>query len=85
MEEEADPMECFDVDVFESKFIRWGELPPHIKITVLQNLPYPTLRNFMFLSKESYALASTVVTDAYGVYLLDMNFLAGLRDDVRRC
>ncbi|VDM85846.1 unnamed protein product, partial [Strongylus vulgaris] len=74
MDEDVDFILKFDEDVFESKFTYWNKLPARLKIEILRNLPYPTLRNFMFLSKECMALASNVKTHAYGVYLQNKPF-----------
>ncbi|CAJ0594384.1 unnamed protein product [Cylicocyclus nassatus] len=75
MEEDANFALNFDSDVFESSFIYWSNLPAHLKVQILRNLPYPTLRSFMFLSKECMTLTSSVKTQAYGVYLQNDPFL----------
>ncbi|RCN51372.1 F-box domain protein [Ancylostoma caninum] len=80
MEDGGDYVMDFEPDVFENKFIHWSKLPSHVKIQVLRNLPYPTLRNFMFLSKECWALASMFKTEAYAVYLDEMAFISELQD-----
>ncbi|KAL6729827.1 hypothetical protein Aduo_000846 [Ancylostoma duodenale] len=80
MEDEGDYVMDFEPDVFENKFIHWSKLPSHLKIQVLRNLPYPTLRNFMFLSKECWGLASMFKTKAYAVYLDEMAFLSEFQD-----
>ncbi|VDN23555.1 unnamed protein product [Cylicostephanus goldi] len=58
------------VDVCEDTFIYWIDLPYHLKIEVLRNLPFPTLWNFMFLSKECMALSSKLKPEVNGVFLL---------------
>lgn len=80
MEDDGDHLMDFEPDVFESKFLYWRELPSHLKIQVLRNLPYPTLRNFMFLSKECWNLTASFKTEAYAVYLDEMAFLSELQD-----
>ncbi|KHJ92853.1 F-box domain protein [Oesophagostomum dentatum] len=71
MEEDVNFPLNFDIDVFEEKFTRWNELPVEVKIQILQYLPFHTLRNFMFLSKDCLAVASNVKISVYGVYFQD--------------
>ncbi|EYC26101.1 hypothetical protein Y032_0011g1560 [Ancylostoma ceylanicum] len=62
----------FDVqfEPFDScAFHCWSDLPNVLKIKILQYLPYPTIRQFMFLSKECYMLASNTRTQAEIVQL----------------
>ncbi|KHJ76823.1 hypothetical protein OESDEN_23557 [Oesophagostomum dentatum] len=77
MEDQASSMEICQADVFE----RWNDLPRHLKVHVLQNLPYPTLRNFMFLGKECFQLASEIETEAFAVFLQDIAYLKDEDDE----
>ncbi|EYC28806.1 hypothetical protein Y032_0007g3442 [Ancylostoma ceylanicum] len=80
MEDGGYHMMDFELDIFDSKFTYWSELPSHLKIQILRYLPYPTLRNFMFLSKECWALATNFKAEAYAVYLDEMAFISELQD-----
>ncbi|CAJ0603884.1 unnamed protein product [Cylicocyclus nassatus] len=55
----------FDVvyDLFDdilAEFHRWGDLPVDVKLYVLKYLTVPTLRGFMFRSKECYDLVRKI-------------------------
>ncbi|KAL6729825.1 hypothetical protein Aduo_000844 [Ancylostoma duodenale] len=76
MEDELYHVMAFKPAFFENKFIHWSELPPHLKLQVLRNLPYPTLRNFMFLSKKCWTLSSMFKTEAACIFLDEMAFLS---------
>ncbi|KAL6729760.1 hypothetical protein Aduo_000787 [Ancylostoma duodenale] len=55
MPENGDLLFDFNFEPFDScEFHSWSELPYVLKIKILQYLPYPTIRRFMFLSKECY-------------------------------
>ncbi|RCN51374.1 F-box domain protein [Ancylostoma caninum] len=79
MEDEGDHVMAFRPVVFENKFIHWSKLPSHLKVQVLRNLPYPTLRNFMFLSKECWTLASMFKAEAASVFLDERAFLSKIQ------
>ncbi|EYC28797.1 hypothetical protein Y032_0007g3434 [Ancylostoma ceylanicum] len=69
MDNGEDFLLLFRPEAFESEFSCWSELPIQMKITILEYLPYPTLRNFMFLSRECLALASKLKTEACSLML----------------
>ncbi|KAL6729821.1 hypothetical protein Aduo_000840 [Ancylostoma duodenale] len=79
MENEEDLMLLFRPDAYESQFGYWSELPLQLKITILEYLPYPTLRSFMFLSKECLTLASKLKTEACALMLQHSSFQAVLK------
>ncbi|KHJ97931.1 F-box domain protein [Oesophagostomum dentatum] len=62
----------FDIfdDVQVVEFHYWNALPALIKIKILKYAPFPTLRNFMLLSKESYELVRRIRIPT-NVYLLE--------------
>ncbi|CAJ0593375.1 unnamed protein product [Cylicocyclus nassatus] len=63
-----------DVDVFEDHFAYWNKLPTELKVKVVRNLPYPTLRNFMFLSKDCMEVSSPLKTPVFAVFLLHWGY-----------
>ncbi|CAJ0593376.1 unnamed protein product [Cylicocyclus nassatus] len=68
-----------DADVFEDRFTCWNRLPMELKVKVVRNLPYPTLRNFMFLSRECMELTSLLKASVHAIYLLDEEY--GLQEE----
>ncbi|EYC26104.1 hypothetical protein Y032_0011g1562 [Ancylostoma ceylanicum] len=67
----------FDVtfEPFDScEFHGWSDLPCVLKIKILQYLPYPTIRHFMLLSKESYILASKAKIQAESVRFREQSY-----------
>ncbi|RCN51393.1 F-box domain protein [Ancylostoma caninum] len=64
----------FDIRTFdEFEFHHWTELPVDVKIKILEYIPFPTLRNFMFLSKESYSLVTRLRTLVFNINFSDMD------------
>ncbi|RCN28673.1 F-box domain protein, partial [Ancylostoma caninum] len=75
MPENGDLLFDFNFEPFDSyEFHRWSELPYVLKIKILQYLPYPTIRRFMFLSKECYLLASNAKMQAKVVRLHEQSY-----------
>ncbi|CAJ0598807.1 unnamed protein product [Cylicocyclus nassatus] len=72
-----------DVDVLEKRFTCWNSLPMELKVKVVRNLPYPTLRNFMFLSKECMEIALLLKASVHAVFLLDAEYGMDDEDGVR--
>ncbi|VDK72845.1 unnamed protein product [Cylicostephanus goldi] len=64
-----------DVDWFEDHFTYWNRLPMELKLKVVRNLPYPTLRNFMFLSKECMKVSSLLRASVYEVALVEEPYM----------
>lgn len=53
MNEDTGLLLDFDLRIFEEfEFHRWTELPIEVKIKILEYIPFPTLRNFMFWAKN---------------------------------
>ncbi|EYC17647.1 hypothetical protein Y032_0030g2192 [Ancylostoma ceylanicum] len=59
----------FHITPDEHEFHRWSELPLDIKTMILEYIPFPTLRNFMFLSKECFSLVTKMNTLIFYVHL----------------
>ncbi|CAJ0603587.1 unnamed protein product [Cylicocyclus nassatus] len=71
----------FDVvfDVFDDfEFHQWSDLPVEIKLHILKYLTFPTLRYFMFLSKECYDLVCKV-KPTIDLYLGDVAYLTSTK------
>ncbi|EYC02996.1 hypothetical protein Y032_0096g2887 [Ancylostoma ceylanicum] len=74
MKKDAGLLFDFDIRVFdESEFHHWPKLPTDLKIKILEYIPFPTLRNFMFLSKDSYSLVTRLKTLVFNVSLSDID------------
>ncbi|EYC17664.1 hypothetical protein Y032_0030g2201 [Ancylostoma ceylanicum] len=61
----------------ESRIQRWIELPVDVKIKILQYIPFPTLRNLMFLSKESHLLVTRTNIPIVCVRVSDIDSCVG--------
>ncbi|KHJ92450.1 F-box domain protein [Oesophagostomum dentatum] len=59
---------------YNSTFHQWNDLPNDIKILILQRLPFTTLRHFLFLSRESYLLATSFKSNAVCVRLTESDY-----------
>lgn len=53
----------------------WNKLPLELKFEVLQYLSLPTLRRFMFLSKDCLHVVSSMKIDAMSIHLDDNTFI----------
>ncbi|RCN53117.1 F-box domain protein [Ancylostoma caninum] len=69
MEDSTDLLFDFTLTLDEFEFHRWNELPFDLRIKILEYIPFPTLRNFMFLSKESFLLVTRMNTPMFYVNL----------------
>ncbi|EYC17660.1 hypothetical protein Y032_0030g2198 [Ancylostoma ceylanicum] len=69
MEEVPGMLIDFHITSDEHEFHRWSELPLDIKTMILEYIPFPTLRNFMFLSKECFSLVTRMNTLIFYVHL----------------
>ncbi|EYC17656.1 hypothetical protein Y032_0030g2197 [Ancylostoma ceylanicum] len=69
MEEVSGLLFDFDITFEEFEFHRWSELPVDVKMKILEYIPFPTLRNFMFLSKESFLLVTGMNNLIFYVHL----------------
>ncbi|KHJ93912.1 F-box domain protein [Oesophagostomum dentatum] len=83
MDENPNSLFGHALDVSEGSFGRWSELPTHLKIEVLRNVPFPTLRSFMFVSKECLALVLLMKPEPTGCYV--GSAVIEIRYYTRRC
>ncbi|KAL6737512.1 hypothetical protein Aduo_011148 [Ancylostoma duodenale] len=60
----------------------WNKLPLELKFEILQYLSLPTLRRFMFLSKDCLQVVSSMKIDAMSIHLDDNTFIGHRNDAV---
>ncbi|CAJ0603453.1 unnamed protein product [Cylicocyclus nassatus] len=78
--EEVENEECHKLH--DCRCHPWNKLPMEIKLEILNFLSLPTLRKFMFLSKECLNLVTNMRVDSMSMHLDDNTFIGDRKNTV---